>query len=134
MGDLDLVLASLASAEWEHWTFGKEDDPVGLAFVRRSETYADVVLLHSDKVSIAYRAPLIEGDEYSPLSPDTVMWFFCGNARQPIEELLKLPPQEGPNAPPKRCYTGVIDARVPQKWIQAGVRLIRSAGKAPIDE
>ena len=73
MGDLDLVLASLASAEWEHWTFGKEDDPVGLAFVRRSETYADVVLLHSDKVSIAYRAPLIEGDEYSPLSPDTVM-------------------------------------------------------------
>ncbi|PFG57119.1 hypothetical protein ATK36_0678 [Amycolatopsis sulphurea] len=128
--DLGAIFASLFAPEWEHWAFGGEADPHGLAFVHHwepragSTRCADVVILDGEPRSITWRAVLVAEDD-SPMVPEFVTWFSIGGLNGPVEELLRLPAPGMADAPECRVVASET-LRVPAVWWNSGAQLIRA--------
>jgi hypothetical protein len=130
--DIAEALTRLAESAWSQFIFRDDSEILGVVYVRYFDDSADVVVLYSEEHARTYRANISSshGDETTPFVPDSVSWFYEGEAARAIEALFRLPEPGQPHAPAQvHRFPGT--ACVPQEWLREKMEVARKGQVTP---
>lgn len=102
--DIEPLLREALRRGWTLLCCGPRAQPDALAAVKRTQFWADVIVLRGHDRAAAYRTLIQpEGD---PLKATQVTWHYLSNADRTLRTALNIPPAAATSAPypiPEEC-------------------------------
>ena len=128
--DVDYWLEQLRLRNWSLYFFGPDRHyPEIMGAALTWDLAVDVVLIHSENYSVAWRAPRLSPD-LNPFAPGHVTWWYAATTNRTLRAALSMDPP-GRECLPARLEPAPAQCRVPPEY-RRGMSFRPAAGEPAV--